>query len=284
MNRGAFLFGAGAFAAAPIPGMNAGIDPVGSVESKYSGLKLGVFAIDMASGTTMQHRPDAFFPMASTVKMPVVMAVLHLVDTGVERLDRGVRFTRADLKPPYSEIAERYPNGGSLSLSEICALTISKSDNTGVDLLFRIAGGPKAVERYVHAIGIRDISIDRLERQLPNSASETDRRDTATPRAMTTLAQKLATRSPLSPASTARLLHWMRATTTGGDRLRAGVPSGWHVAEKTGTYANAANDVGLLYRPNGRAIAIAVYAYGLPPESGARAIADVARAVTQRLG
>lgn len=284
MNREAFLISAGAFAAAPIPGMNTGIDPVGSVESKYHGLKLGVYAIDVKSGTTMQHRPDEFFPLASTVKLPVVMSVLHRVDRGMDRLDRRVTFAKADLQPPYSEIAKRYPNGGALSLAEICSLTISTSDNTGVDLLFKVAGGPKAVESYIHGLGIRDISIDRFERQLPNSAPAIDRRDTATPRAMATLADKLVTRSPLSPRSTSLLLRWMRETTTGDDRLRAGVPAGWRVADKTGTYHNAANDVGLLFRPNGQPIAIAVYTYGLLPNVGSRAIADVAHAVTQRLG
>jgi len=96
--------------------------------------------------------------------------------------------------------------------------------------------------------------------------------------------QRLAGHSPLSPHGTALLLQWMRATSTGDDRLRAGIPAGWHVADKTGTYHNAANDAGLLYRPDGTAIAIAVYAFGLPPQTGSRAIADVARAVTARLG
>ena len=284
MNREAFLYAAASLAAAPIPGMGIGIDPVGSVESRYPGLRLGVFAIDTRDGTTMQRRPDESFPLASTVKVPVVMTMLHRIDQGAERLDRPVRVEKADLNTSYSEIARLHPNGGTLTLEQICAYTISDSDNTGVDVLFKMLGGPRSVDAYAASIGMRGISIDRIERQLPNAADVSERRDTVTPRAMATLMQRLAARSPLSPRSTALLLQWMRATTTGGGRLRAGVPAGWHVADKTGTYHNAANDAGLLYRPDGTAIAVAVYAFGLPQQTGSRAIADVARAVTGRLG
>jgi len=273
LRRDALLL-SGAFMLAPGVAAEAA-GPLSDVERRF-GIHLGVYASDIRSGKTLAYRAHERFPMASTVKVPVVMAVLDRVDRGKESLQRAIRFTRSDLVTSYSRIAREHPDGGVLPLETICSYTISESDNTGVDLLFRLAGGPQAVNAYVHRIGLSGIRVDRLERQLPHDASLSDPRDTATPAAMAQLMRRLSVNSPLSPTSTAVLLKWMRATVTGDNRLRAGVPRGWRVADKTGTYANMANDVGLLYPPNGTPIAIAVYTLGKDPDVASGAIAQAA--------
>jgi beta-lactamase class A len=51
------------------------------------------------------------------------------------------------------------------------------------------------------------------------------------------------------------LTAWLVANKTGDKRLRAGVPKGWRIGEKTGTgNNNATNDVGVIWPP-GRAAA-----------------------------
>ncbi|MDB5043482.1 MAG: hypothetical protein JWN27_4208 [Candidatus Eremiobacteraeota bacterium] len=62
--------------------------------------------------------------------------------------------------------------------------------------------------------------------------------------------------------STALMLQWMRATTTG-------------------TYENVANDVGLLYPPSGPPIAIACYTIDVHGDGGSRAIADAAQVASR---
>jgi beta-lactamase class A len=218
--------------------------------------------------------------MASTVKVPVVMTALHRVDLGKDRLDSAIRFSESDLARHYSVITEKYPHGGAVSLEQICRYTISQSDNTGVDLLFTHVGGPPAVQRYVNGMGFPEFHVDRRERELPDSAVLTDPRDTVTPRVMAMFLQRLWTNPPLQPATRRVLFDAMYATTTGDGRLRAGIPKSWRVADKTGTYDNAANDVGFLVPPHGQPIVLAVYAYGLAPEVAQRAIARVANVLT----
>jgi beta-lactamase class A len=257
-------------------------DPFATIEAQHGGT-IGIVAFEVGGGGRIAHRPDEPFPMASTWKLPLVMSVLARIDAGGDRLDRSLRFTTADLEPPYSPIAERYPHGGSLTVGEICRLTISESDNSGADLLAAVVGGPGAVTAYLHSIGVRGVRIDRRERSLPSFALRAEPRDTATPSAMAALVARLASDSPLSTRSTALLLRWMRATKTGDRRLRAGVPRGWHVADKTGTYANVANDVGLLYPPSGPPIAIACYTIDVPAKQGSPAIAEAATIAARTL-
>jgi beta-lactamase class A len=259
-----------------------GGDPFAAIEREYGGT-VGIAAQVVGSERAVMHRAGERFPLASTWKLPLVMAVLARVQAGRLSLDRAVPFTSADLAR-FGSIAEEYLRGGKLSVREICRRTISYSDNTGADLLAPLAGGPAAVNRYVRALGIGGISIDHRERELPATAVRANPHDSGTPRAMMRLAERLVTRSPLAPAETSLLLSWLRATKTGDKRLRAGVPVGWTVADKTGTYDNAFNDVGLLYPPSGPPIAIACYAFGQPGTSaGERIIADCARAVVRIL-
>ena len=47
--------------------------------------------------------------------------------------------------------------------------------------------------------------------------------------------------------------------TTGNHRLRAGLPPGWKIGEKTGTNQLGANDIGVIWPPNRAPIVVAVY-------------------------
>lgn len=287
MQRGGFIVSAAACGAASVAAASpfalaAGADPFGAIERKW-GVSVGVAAHVVGSGRSVSHRAGERFPLASTWKLPLVMAVLARAQAGTLSLDRPVRFTSADLAR-FGPIAHDYPHGGELTVREICRRTISYSDNTGADLLAPLAGGPAAVNRYVRTLGIDGVSIDHRERELPSAAVRANPHDTGTPHAMMRLVERLVTRSPLAAAQTSLLLTWLRGTKTGGKRLRAGVPPGWTVADKTGTYDNASNDVGLLYPPNGPPIAIACYAFGQPGGgAGDRAVADCARAVVRLL-
>ena len=70
--------------------------------------------------------------------------------------------------------------------------------------------------------------------------------DTTTPRAMVMNLQRLVLGDALSNASRQLLTKWLVGNTTGGKRLRAGVPDTWRVGEKTGTFQSDANDSGVV--------------------------------------
>ena len=66
----------------------------------------------------------------------------------------------------------------------------------------------------------------------------------------------------LSPASRDRLLAWMRASTTGAKRLRAGLPADWQWGDKTGTSAEQyglVNDIGIATIPGRSPILMVAY-------------------------
>jgi beta-lactamase class A len=215
---------------------------------------------------------DERFPLQSTYKAPIAVAVLHQVDQGALSLDQPIVVQRADLSVEWSPINKAFQGEAmTFTVEELLQRMVSESDNTAADVLQRKLGGPKNVELILEGIGVKNVRIDRLERemqlemrgisakefqtdwskaeaftkaveQLPESSRRgalqhyfEDPRDTATPRGMCDFLVKLQTNRLLSEKSTQLLLQIMTASATGQKRLKAGPPAGWSVAHKTGT-------------------------------------------------
>lgn len=212
-----------------------------------------------------QHA-DAPFPMQSVYKLPIAMATLHAVEQGRLSLNQPIRFLPSDLISPDqgSRLRDEHPHGNvDVPVEELLHLMVSESDGVASDILIRVLGGPAAVDAYVRSLAIHGIHIMDTEKVLGRDVKLEDR-DSGEPRALVALLRLLADRSPLSPEHTQQLLGWMTASHTGDHRIRALLPSGIVVADKTGTsgtgrnFTNATNDVALITLPDGRKLAIAV--------------------------
>ena len=246
-----------------------------------SGGRLGVAVLDTAGGPMQGWRMDERFPMCSTFKWLASAFVLHRVDKGQEQLDRRIRYGREVLLP-HSPVTEKHVDGG-MTLAELCAATITVSDNAAANLILRTYGGPAALTRYARSLGDRQTRLDRYEPQL-NEAKPGDPRDTTTPRAMAGALRTALVGDALSPASREQLARWMEATSTNGKRLRADLPAGWRMGSKTGTGARGStNDVGIFWPPGRPPVIVAVYLTqtGAPEDARNAAVAAVARAVTR---
>jgi beta-lactamase class A len=72
--------------------------------------------------------------------------------------------------------------------------------------------------------------------------------------------QRLFRSDFLSANSRDRLLRWMEGCQTGTKMIRASVPVGWRVGDKTGRSGNGANnDIGIVQPPTGGPIFLAIY-------------------------
>jgi beta-lactamase class A len=81
-----------------------------------------------------------------------------------------------------------------------------------------------------------------------------------------------------------QLVAWAIANRTGDNRIRAGIPDGWTVGDKTGSCGTAYNDIGLLWPPGGNPFVLAVYIDRPRAEASEvdAAIAEIARLVADR--
>jgi beta-lactamase class A len=219
------------------------------IEAASSGGRLGVAVLDTANGRDAGYRADERFPMESTFKVLAVGAVLQRVDRGQDDLLRRVRFTQSDVLH-YAPATRKRVGGDGMSIADLCAAAITLSDNTAANLLLHVIGGPPGLTAFARSLGDTVTRLDRIEPTLNTVPG--DPRDTTTPHAMLADLKVLTRGSVLSPGSRDTLLRWMSGTRTGDATLRAKLPLGWRVADKTGSGGHGTNnDVGLLYRPDG---------------------------------
>jgi beta-lactamase class A len=244
----------------------AGPDPVADelarLEDDYAA-RLGLYAIDTGSGETVEYRADERFAYASTHKAFSAAAVLQ--ETEVADLDEVIHYEAADLVG-YSPVTEAHVESG-LSLREVLRAAITVSDNTAANLLFERLGGPDALEAALRAAGDDTTSVDRIEPGLSDWAPG-ETRDTSTPRAMAENLEAFALGSELDEEDRAILVDALRDNTTGDELIRAGVPDGWVVGDKTGSSTHGGrNDIAVLEPPGGAPIVLAIYSNRLDPEA-----------------
>ena len=219
--------------------------------------RLGVHVLDSASGQQAGHRSDQRFLMLSSFKTLAAALVLARHDRGEDRLDRPIPIQASDLIET-APVVERHV-GASLTLAQLCEATLTTSDNAAANLILASYGGPAALTRFVRSLGDTVTRHDRTEPTL-NQPDPHALLDTTSPRAMATTLRALLFGDALSPASRQQLQAWLIANTTGGKRLRAGLPPDWQVGEKTGTATRVgANDAGFARPPHGTPVLISAY-------------------------
>ncbi len=291
--------------------------------AKISKGTVGVAIVHLETGRTVVLNGTDAFPMASTFKVPVAVQLLTRVDRGDLRMDSLIALRPGDLHPGSGTLTQLFNQPGvELSVRNLMDLMLRISDNSAADLMLRTAGGAQAVTARLRALGVNGIRVDRptvrliadyigipnlpsdtvspaefrvLAKAVPDSVSqaaatafERDPRDQATPEGMAALLEKIWRGKALSPASTELLLDVMHQCLTSDNRIRAMLPPGTPVADKTGTLgggdrirgAGTQNDVGIIDLPDsaGHVITVVLVKGEDDEKRGERAIAQIARA------
>jgi beta-lactamase class A len=227
-------------------------DALFELEKKFDA-RLGVYAMS-DNGSTIEHRANERFAFCSTFKGLAAAAVLHR--NPMSHLDTVVTYTDADLMKS-STITKQHVHTG-MKLRDLCDAAVRYSDGTAGNLLLRDVGGPAELTKYLRELGDTETRMDRVEPDL-TSATPGDPRDTATPRSLGTDYQRLVLGDALEPEKRDFLKDLLERSTTGAKRVRAGVPEGSRVANKTGTGEyGTVNDIAVVWPPNREPVMIAI--------------------------
>jgi len=224
---------------------------------RSNGGRLGVAVLDTSTGERSGYRADERFPMCSTFKFLLASAVLQRVDRHEEKLDRAVAIPPKPLVGN-SPLTEPHA-GGTMTVASLCEATLTRSDNTAANLLLATIGGPAGMTSFCRSIGDTITRLDRTETSL-NEALPGDPRDTTSPTAMVNDLNSVLLGNVLAESSRKQLTTWMEANQTGLDKLRASLPKGWRVADKTGSNGeNTMNDIAVIWPSGRKPIIVAAY-------------------------
>ena len=227
-----------------------------ALEQQHQG-RIGVALYHPGTGLSYGYRAEERFPFASTFKALLAAAVLQRSEFDPQWLQQVVHYRAEDLLS-YAPITRPHLARG-MSREALAIASVQHSDNTAANLLLEALGGLSEFNRFVAALGDQKFRLDRQEPDL-NSALPGDDRDTTTPAAMAKTLSRLTLGNGLAAPQQARFNAWLKGNTTGDAAIRAGVPTGWLVGDKTGGGGyGTTNDIAVLWPTQGAPMVLALY-------------------------
>lgn len=122
--------------------------------------KVGISAVHLESGLSLQLNADDMYPMASTVKVAVAILVLEMESSGDIAANEMVTVEQEDISIEYPEVVWGGHPGASFSIANLIEMMMTRSDNTATDTLLKRIGGMRAVRSFLAKLGLKVGSLE----------------------------------------------------------------------------------------------------------------------------
>lgn len=252
--------------------------------------KVGIAILNLQTGETTEINGNDRFPMQSVFKYHIAAKALDDVDKGIWKLNEHIAVKATEFLPnTWSPLREELGiKDTQIRLDTLIYNMVSNSDNNACDIVLRRIGGPEAVNLYFKKMGIKNLNIVYNEQDMQKEWRN-QFENYSSPLAMVEVLDKFYNRKYLSGDQHNFLFAQLVNTTTGKNRLIAGVSSESTIAHKTGTSGRnsegisaATNDAGFIILPDGKVYIVAVFVSDSKEtdEVNEKIIADVARVLS----
>ncbi|HEY0510659.1 MAG TPA: serine hydrolase [Thermoanaerobaculia bacterium] len=254
------------------------------------GVTIAVAYCNLGNGATYFHNEDASFHAASTMKLPVMMALFQAIDGGELRLDTPIpvrnRFqSYADaspftLDPKDDGDPDLYGAVGSTRpLEELIRRMIVRSSNLATNLLIEKIGASRATD-LMRGLGAYRIQV--LRGVEDEKAYEAHLNNTTTAEDLAIALTAIVQGTTFSPASSAKMIEILKAQEF-NEKIPAYLPKDVAVAHKTGDITGVHHDAAIVYPPGEKPYVLVVLTSGYLDEKQAnQAIAEISREVWER--
>ncbi|EDY21639.1 beta-lactamase [Chthoniobacter flavus Ellin428] len=240
-------------------------DRIESLRTGSGCAAIGVQVFDYETDRTFSHEGDRWFHAASTMKVAVLLALFHAVDTGRVRLedrlhvrnrfrsivDRSIFRVQRD-RDADSAVHRRV--GRSMKLIELAEPMITRSSNLATNLLLEFLT-PDYIQSTLTAAKVDGV---RVLRGVEDSvAFDRGLNNTVTPSGLVALFRLLRENRLLPESARNRMLAILLAQEF-NSMIPALLPDSAQVAHKTGEISTCTHDAGLVLLPGRRPYAVAI--------------------------
>jgi beta-lactamase class A len=252
---------------------------------------IGVYAKHLKTGETIALNADTLFTTASTIKLPLLVALEHEFHT--KRLAREQRVSVVDsVRYGGAGVLQSFIGAESLSLLNIAILMIIISDNSATNLVIDGFGTThdeklSRINRIIDSLGFHATRLQNKSMSGKTRKSTTMAQryglGVSTPRDMGVLLEQLAEKKLISESASDEMLRILMQQND-NTKLRRYLPDTLRIANKTGEVSQSKSDVGIVYSPSGTYV-ISLYTDlsqrpGYEPENAAlMAVAKASRLV-----
>jgi len=211
--------------------------------NQYKSLQSGMFFLDLDTGNYMDINGDRVFPAASTIKLPILVALFQAIDAGRIRLNENLAM-RPDLITNGSGTMQYKRAWTSFTVLETVTKMITISDNTATNMIIDRLGGAALLNQRFRSWGLQNTVIHHLLGDFRGT-------NKTSPKDLVRLLATLANQKLVSLESREQIFALLRHTTI-RTLLPAGLGKGAIVADKTGDIGFLIGDAGMITMPNGK--------------------------------
>lgn len=235
----------------------------------------------------VQINGDKLYPMLSTVKFPIAIAILNKVQKGELSMNQKIFIKKEELLDDptnWSPFKEKFPNGNiSITLEEAISWMVSYSDNNLTDILLRLIGGPQTVQNFINSNNF----IIKNDEEDMHKDWNSQFINKITPNEAISLLKKFNNRKILNKKNTEWLYKAMINNQSGANRIKGLLPKSTKIAHRTGTsftndegMTGAINDFGIIELPDNKKMYIAVFVHETyePFKDSEKIIAEISKA------
>lgn len=245
---------------------------IARLDREFDGVA-GVGILDLSSGELILHNGDEVFPVASTIKIAVLVELFRQVEAGRIRLDEIYQLKASDLVGGSGVLSHLTPGRTRLTLGDLATLMIVVSDNSAANALIDRLGIDN-INALLDRLGLKETRLRR--KMMDTRAALEGRENTSTPRELLRLLEAIYRNRVVGAEQTRALLDFLSLPKR--SEIAQGLPPGTRVAGKPGDLDGVHADAGLVFVQD-RPFAIAVLTtYAADSEAAEELIRRVAAA------
>ena len=113
----------------------------------------GIYVKSIETGEEIALDADRQMETMSTIKIPLMVEVFEQIKAG--RVTLTDTYALADSQPGTGTI-QRLDPGAVMTVKDLITMMIIVSDNTATEVLYRMVGGPEAVNARMDALGLKN--------------------------------------------------------------------------------------------------------------------------------
>ncbi|WP_373544576.1 serine hydrolase [Chamaesiphon sp.] len=220
-----------------------------AITKKNSKLDSSYLFVEIERGEHSQLGSDRVLPAASTIKLPILIALFQDVDTHKVRLEEKLTIDKKSIAGGAGDLQAQKP-GTQVSILVAATKMMTISDNTATNLLIARLGGKAALNQRFRNWGL---TVTTINQQLPDLEGT----NTTTAGELARSIMAIDRGKIVSDPARSQILSMM-SNTSRNTMLPRGLGAGAKIAHKTGDIGSIIADVGLIELPTGKKYIAAV--------------------------
>jgi beta-lactamase class A len=209
---------------------------------------VGVYVHHLTKNKIVLYNADTIFPTASIVKVPIMIGIMHKIETGELGYQQNIEY-RDSLYYAGEDILASFKDSEKIHLSKALMLMLTTSDNTASLWLQKLAGTGTRINQIMDSLGF---THTRVNSRTPGREANRTMYGwgQTTPREMTNLLIKIFEHKIFSPAACERMLRLMSRQYWDGEALSM-LPPTVQIFTKNGAVNKSRSETMIIMAPHG---------------------------------